>query len=153
MVDKLLIIMYFFWLEDNWFFIGPPPLFQNSGSAPVSVGLCKTRGLHDHAVLLFSHRHKLGKSFCGHKYLKSQFVVAILNFSKITCTFPDGGWCDWKMWIISDFNCWVFAPTKKYEVHPQRPFWISVKPLKNHLHIYISWGMWFKIWIVSDFKF
>ena len=29
--------------------------------------------------------------FCGHKYLKSRLVVAILNFSKITCTFSDGG--------------------------------------------------------------
>ena len=27
--EDLLIIMYFFWLEDNWFFIGPPPLFFN----------------------------------------------------------------------------------------------------------------------------
>ena len=25
-------------------------------------------------------------SFCGHKYLKSRLVVAILNYSKITCT-------------------------------------------------------------------
>ena len=30
-------------------------------------------------------------SFCDHKYLKSRLVVAILNFCKITCTFPDGG--------------------------------------------------------------
>ena len=45
--DKLLIIMYFFMLVDNWYFIGPPPLFQNSGTATVYVGLYKTRGLHE----------------------------------------------------------------------------------------------------------
>ena len=28
----------------------------------------------------------LGNSFCGHKYLK-----VALNFSNITCTFPDSG--------------------------------------------------------------
>ena len=76
--DKLLIIMYFFLVEDNWFFIWPPPLFQNSGSAPVYVEAC----MKSYII----HRHKL-----GHKYLKSRLVVAILNFSKITCTFPDGG--------------------------------------------------------------
>ena len=43
-----------------------------------------TRGLKSYIIL----RHKLGylRVFCGHKYLKSRIVVAILNFSKITCT-------------------------------------------------------------------
>ena len=35
--------------------------------------------------------HKLGYWFRCYKYLKSWLVVAILNFSKIICTFPDGG--------------------------------------------------------------
>ena len=38
----------------------------------------KTRGLKSYIIT----RHKIGQSFCGHKYLKSRFVVAILNFSK-----------------------------------------------------------------------
>ena len=52
-----------------------------------------TRGLKSYII----PRHKLGKNFCGHKYLKSRFVVAILNFSKITCTFPDSAYCDCTM--------------------------------------------------------
>ena len=79
--------------------------------------------------------------------------MAILNFSKITCTFPDGGLCDCTMWIITDFNFSVFAPTGKYKVYPWRPFWILVKPQKNHLHISILWEMWYKIWIISFLKF
>ena len=45
------------------------------------------RGLKSYII----PRHKLGLSFSGHKYLKSQLAVAFLNFSKITCTFSDSG--------------------------------------------------------------
>ena len=30
-------------------------------------------------------------SFCGHKIFKKSTCSGHLNFSKITCTFPDGG--------------------------------------------------------------
>ena len=38
--------------------------------------------------VLYHPRHKLC-CFCDHKYLKSRLVVAILNYSEITCTFQD----------------------------------------------------------------
>ena len=64
------------------------------GGTQICMAMCTklhnieiTRGLKSYII----PRHKLGYSFCGHKYLKCQLVLAILNFSKITCTFPDGG--------------------------------------------------------------
>ena len=47
---------------------------------------------------------KFDYSFYGQKYLKRRLVVTILNFSKINCTFPYGGWCDCEICIISDFK-------------------------------------------------
>ena len=52
--------------------------------------------------------------------------MAILNFSKITCTFPDG---DCKMWIIYNFNFSFLRLQKIMKfIHE---LWISVKPWKN----------------------
>ena len=69
--------------------------------------------------VLYHPHHKLGYSFCGHKYFISRLVVAISNFSKITCTFQMVGnvivKCDF-------FPTLIFANTKKYEVHPWRLF-------------------------------
>ena len=105
-----------------------------------------TRGLKSYII----PRHRLGQSFSGHNYLESRFVVVILNFSVIICTFP---WCGCKIWIISDFYFCVFAPTRHYEVHPWRPFWISVKPSRI-ICTSLYRGEWdCKIWIISDFKF
>ena len=88
----------------------------------------RTRGLKSYII----PRNKL-----GHKYLKSQLVVAILNFSKITCTFPDGGWCDCTMWKITDFNFLVFAPTKNMRfIHGGHfEFQWNFKKSLPHLHI------------------
>ena len=56
--------------------------------------------------------HKLGSSFGGHRYLKSRLVVAILNFSKITCTSPYSGECDCKIGIMSDSFVKFLRPQK-----------------------------------------
>ena len=40
--------------------------------------MIQTRGLKSYII----PRHKLGWTFCGNKYLKSRFVVAVLNSVK-----------------------------------------------------------------------
>ena len=68
--------------------------------------------------------------------------MAILNFSKITCTFPDG---DCKMRIIYDFNFSFLRPQKIMK-------FIHFETLKKHLHTSIPWGMWLQNFNNFNFK-
>ena len=98
-------------------------------SQPVANLIYTTRGLKSYII----PRHKLGWTFCGHKYLKSRFVVAILNFSKSTCTFPED-------YVI--VQCELLLTSIFQFLRPQKismaAIWIFSKTLTKslaHLHI------------------
>ena len=61
----------------------------------------------------------------------------------MTCTSPYRGECDCKIGIIYNFK---FLRPQKIEIDSCRPFWISAKPWKNHLHFSI-----FKVFTPTKF--
>ena len=85
-------------------------------------------------------------SFFAHKTIWSWPLAAILNFGYIFKKSRAHPHVTWNMLLKFEKNDQTivlsFCVPQKIKADLWRPFWISVKPWKSHLHISISWGVW-----------
>ena len=81
-------------------------------------------------------------SFCAYKQIWNWPLAAIFNFDSVFKKSLAHPHVAMNVMLKFEKNDQTnFYAPQIIKVDLWRPFWISVKPWKNHLHIFISWGV------------